>query len=189
MAGSGGVVTAILAAPTVWSAVLDGYGNDSFFTLAPWPRAGLAALSAALILSLFSLLAAKSAAFYRAGAKLRVPPLVVLAADLLASAALMVGALGLSPQVYYSYYRLIVPDLPAQWQLPGWAVSESPLRQAYLAPGASLADHLVGLTFWSLLVMTGWLFVLAHPQVRQRVSSRVAGLGAALVCGLIYGLT
>jgi len=189
LAGSGGVATAILAAPTVWSAALDGYGNDSFFTLAPWPRAGLAALSAALILGLFSLSAAKSAAIHRAGAKLRAPPLAVFAADLLASAALMAIALGLSPQIYYSYYRLVVPGLPAQWQLRGWATVESLLRQASLAPDASLAHHLVGLTLWSLLIMTGWFFVLAHPQVRRRVSSRLAGLGAALLCGLIYGLS
>jgi len=149
----------------------------------------LAGLSAALVLSLFWLSTVKSAALYRAGAKLRVPPLAVLAADLLASAALMAGAVGLSPQIYYSYYRLVLPDLPAQWVLSGWAALETLLRQARLLPDASLADHLVGLTFWSLLVTTCWVFVFAHPQVRQRVSSRVAGGGAALVSGLIYGFT
>ena len=184
-----GGVTAVLAAPTVWLAVLNGYAGDSFFTLTPWPRAGLAGLSAALILALFWLSAVKSAALYRAGAKLRVPPPVVLAADLVASTALMAGAAGLSPQIYYSYYRLLLPGLPSQWVLSGWAALETLLRQARLLPDASLADHLAGLTFWSLLIMTCWVFVFAHPQVRRQVSARLAGVGAALVCGLIYGLT
>lgn len=185
-----GGVTAVLAAPTVWLAVLNGYADDSFFTLTPWPRAGLAVLSAALILALFWVSAIKSAAFYRAGAKLGMPPLSVLAADLLASVALVTGAVGLSPQIYYSYYRLVLPGLPSQWVLSGWAALETLLRQARLLPDASLADHLVGLTFWSLLVMACWVFVFAHPRVvRRQVSARVAGGGAALVSGLIYGLT
>ena len=184
-----GWVTAVLAASTVWSAVLNGYAGDSFFTLTPWPRVGLVVLSAALILALFWLSAAKSAALYRAGAKLRVPSLVVLATDLVASAALMAGAVWLSPQIYYTYYRLLLPDLPSQWVLSGWVAVETLGWQVRLSPDASLADHLVGLTFWSLLVTTCWVFVFAHPQVQRRVSARMAGTGAALVFGgLAYGL-
>ncbi len=189
MAGSGGFGTAVLAAPTVWLAVLNGYASDSFFTLALWPRAGLALLSALLILALFWLSAAKSVAIQRVAVKLRVAPPFVLAADLVASATLMAGAAGVSPQIYYSYYRLVWPGLPSQWVLTDGAVLETLLRQARLSPSASLADHLVGLSFWSLLVMTCWIFAFAHPRVRRRVSSRMAGAGAALLYGLIYGLT
>jgi hypothetical protein len=182
-------MTAVLAAPTVWSAFLGGYAGDSFYTLTPWPRAGLALLSVTLIIALFWASAAKSAVLYRAGGKLRVPALLMLAADLVASVTLMAGAIWFSPQIYYSYYRLVLPGLPSQWVLSGWASIETLLSQARMLPDASLADHMVGLTFWSLLVMTCWLFVFTHSQVRQRVSSRMAGAGAALFHVLIYGLT
>ena len=107
----------------------------------------------------------------------------------MASASLIAGAVWLSPQIYYSYYRLVLPGLPPQWVLSGWAAIETLLRQVRLSPDANLADQLVGLTFWSLLVMTCWVFVFAHPQVQRRVSARAAGVGAAILYGLIYGFT
>ena len=54
----------------------------------------------------------------------------------------------LSPQLFYAYYRTIIPGLPAQWVIraPDWPrVTEALL----FAPEARLAEHLAALLFWA----------------------------------------
>ncbi len=62
----------------------------------------------------------------------------------------------LSPQVFYSYYRWIIPGLPAQWVIgmpPGpWAVAEI---AAFRGP-ASLSAHGRGALAWLLIALSLW---------------------------------
>lgn len=120
------------------------YGEDSFFTLGPWERLGLLALSAGL--AGLTLLAARAGhRLLGGGLSLRISLALVL----------LWGFDWLSPQVYYAYYRAIIPDLPAQWVVgwppPPWRVGEI---LALLGP-ATLSEHAKAALGWGLLVWAG----------------------------------
>ena len=114
------------------------YSQDSFFDLTPWGRTGLVAISTVLFLLTFfatRLLLRRQPAWLR-------PP-----------AALLIFYLfvWVSPQVYYQYYRLIIPDLPLQWVI--WP-PENPrvaLEYLFFQGPQNLSAHAQGLLGWSLL--------------------------------------
>ena len=127
------------------------YSQDSFFDLSAIGQVGLGALS----LTLFAL--------------------TVLAAHLLLRGrpawARVLGALvmfwafvWLSPQVYYMYYRLLIPDLPLQWVIK---VPFGPFRLFEILTfqwRANLAAHSQGVMGWC---------VLAAPFVGVPRSNRI----------------
>jgi hypothetical protein len=186
--GAGAVVTVVLAAPPVWRALATGYPRDSLLTLPPVPRGGLILLTVGLVFALFWISAAKTAAMHRAARRLAVTPLLVLAADLFATLVLFAAARVASPQIYYSYYRLVIPGLPSQWVRAEWPGIGDLLALAGLAPDAGSAAHAAGVGLWGLMIMTGWLFVFGLPPSSRSLSSRQAGAGAALLSGVAHAL-
>ena len=78
------------------------YQQDSFFDLTLWGQVGLVCIS----LTLFALMVIAS------GLLLRNLPIWARVLGALVLFAFFVWA---SPQVYYMYYRVLIPDLPLQW--------------------------------------------------------------------------
>lgn len=123
------------------------YSRDSFFDLTPWGQVGLAAIS----LTLFALMIFLSRKLLRPyGTWLRV-----------------VGALVLfwifvwvSPQIYYTYYRMIIPDLPLQWVIWPPNTPGEALRMLIFSYRANLSAHGQGVLGWA---------VIAAPFVRGRL--------------------
>lgn len=142
-------VMVIIALPSVF---LDtGYANDSLWTLGWGGRLGVIAISSLGLIAVFGAIAVKSKRMAR------LPGLLAVPLDIIAGLLIYSVAFWLSPQLFYSFYQIIFPDLPAQ------IVIKSPLDQDRLrtiiipAQGGSLADHLAGVGFWAVIPFTLWL--------------------------------
>lgn len=111
------------------------YTGDSFFTLSPSGQAGLMLLSAALAVAMIALAR-------------RLPgPRPVRTLTALAAFAAFVW---LSPQVYYTYYRAIIPGLPAQWVIQTLDPGET-IRLLTFRDGTSLSAHGRGVLGWAMI--------------------------------------
>lgn len=143
----------ILAAPGLQRGVTAGYPGDSFFTLDAGARAGLAALTAGL--ALLALWAAFRLAKRLSG---RRPRPGARALGLAGNLGVTLGAFTLcyvlSPQVYYSYYRIVLPGLPAQWVVQAGDQLARLAAALALQAGDSLAAQAAGTLFWVLAGLT-----------------------------------
>lgn len=115
------------------------YSQDSFFDLSPWGQAGLICIST--VLFLVTLLSVRRALFGRP-IWLAIPGALVV----------FWVFVWVSPQIYYTYYRTIIPDLPLQWVIwpPPWPV-EAVWLLIFQGP-QNLSAHSQGLLGWSLVV-------------------------------------
>jgi hypothetical protein len=115
------------------------YQQDSFFDLSPWGQVGLACIS----LTLFGLM-------------------VVLSRRLLSRAPMWARVLGalvlfyvfvwVSPQLYYMYYRMVIPDLPLQWVIWPPDAPTKALRMLAFQWRENLSAHGQGLLGWGVMI-------------------------------------
>lgn len=114
------------------------YQQDSFFDLSLLERMGLLCLSVSLA-ALF-LLTARTL--------LRDRPVWLQIAGALLLFWIFVWT---SPQAYYTYYRMIIPDLPLQWVIwPPASPGEAVQMLAFSGP-QNLSAHSQGVLGWALL--------------------------------------
>ncbi|MEJ6403641.1 hypothetical protein [Yoonia sp. 2307UL14-13] len=151
----------MLATPPFWHAALAGYPKDSFWTLGPSGRAGVVAIATSGILAIFLMISAKTRALFSLGW----PRMIALPIDI-ATGLLMFGAIySLSPQAFYAFYQLIIPDLPAQWVIDT-AFDTGRIRHiVHIGPDGSMSDHLAGIGFWAVWPFTFWLHF--QPDARR----------------------
>lgn len=114
------------------------YQQDSFFDLSAWERVGLVALSAAL--ALMVLFAARRALRDQSG-WLRVAGALVL----------FWAFVWVSPQVYYTYYRMIIPSLPLQWVIWPPASPIDAAKMLVFSGPQNLSAHSQGVLGWALI--------------------------------------
>ncbi len=144
-------------------ALLADHADDSFFTLAPWAQLLVASL--ALVLAACGALAAFEAALaFSRMARSRLGRALALLGNLLLLPLAFTLALSLSPQIFYSLYRLIMPGLPDQWVVRGLFDFERLSRALALRPDSNLADLSSGIAFWSLVALTLLLHVCPPKQ-------------------------
>ena len=116
------------------------YNQDSFFDLTPWGQAGLATISLVLFAAMMAV----------TWSVVRGRPVGVRLAGALVAFWLFVWV---SPQVYYTYYRMIIPDLPLQWVIwPPAAPQDAAALMTFQGPH-SLSAHSQGLLGWALVVL------------------------------------
>lgn len=168
----------ILATPAMGHTLLGRADPGGFGTLGLGARLGLMALSAALFLGLLWIAALKT----RWLAGLSFAPLL----DSIARALLALAAIMLSAQLYYAYYRLIIPSLPAQVVIawPGWDDIADLLSIWQDGP---LGQRLRGAVFWAVTLagpLSHWL-ARAEPRPPSRALSAL--FGGVLAAGL-HGL-
>ncbi|MEJ6397101.1 hypothetical protein [Yoonia sp. 208BN28-4] len=126
------------------------YADDSFWTLTTAGRAGVIAITVsglALVLWIAQKLTPTFA---------KLPFLAAAILHSVAALAIFAVIYGVSPQVFYSFYQIIFPDLPAQWVIsPATALSR--LGDAIdLITAPNLSDDIAGLTFWTLIPFAAW---------------------------------
>ncbi len=162
------------AAPGLLPGVLEGYPGDSLFTLDPGARAGLVAIT--LGLALLGVWAAYLLARLMSGRTLR-PALrtLGLAANLGVTLGAYTACYLLSPQLFYAYYRTIIPGLPEQWVLRGGAQLDRLASAISLQAGDSIAAHTAGGLFWLLAGFTISIHAVAWPPRRTRAEISPAG--------------
>jgi len=144
-----------LATAGIWPQIQAGYPQDSYWTLGWTGRAGVAAISACGIAGFFLVMARKTRIIlnWKRQATSTAWALIDVAVGLLMFAVLY----STSPQVFYSFYRLIFPDLPQQWVIEGLLDTARLKMIAEMNPAGSLSDHLAGITLWAILPFTAWL--------------------------------
>ena len=118
------------------------YQGDSFFTLDSGGQIGLAVLSAVLSIAMLLLT-------WRLAAGRRPIWRVVI------WGLLFFLFVWLSPQLYYTYYRMIIPGLPLQWVIP-WPDLMEPVALLTFTAGESLSAHGRGILGWAMLAMANW---------------------------------
>lgn len=115
------------------------YRQDSFFDLSHWGQVGLATLS----LSLFVLMVLLARLLLR-----RYP----IWARFFGALVMFWVFVWFSPQIYYMYYRLVIPDLPLQWVI--WPSRDPlrPLKMLFFAYQHNLSAHGQGLLGWATIL-------------------------------------
>ena len=149
-----GVLACLLIAaaqPGVWMRLLTGYEGDDFWTLDCGRGAGLALIAAALCLALLWGGARVSGWIRARGGGAFGRAIVDASMKACGFAVLYL----LSPQLFYAYYRQIIPGLPNQWVIR-WPEAEHVLRALAFAPEARLAEHLAAALFWGVILQALW---------------------------------
>lgn len=130
--------------------MITAYADDSFWTLDWFGRIGVIGISAVGIGALFWVIAWKSRVMARLGARWIIP------LDIMIGWAICTVVYSLSPQVFYTFYGFIFPDLPQQWVISG-SVAVDRLQAAIdLRGNRNLSDDLAGITFWAIAPFTIW---------------------------------
>jgi len=175
----------LISASSLQTAVLNGYPGDSLFTLDPAEIAGVVLISLTLITSFFWLLSLILLPLARAVAAR--PVTRVAAAIVSLAGALLVFGMShtVSPQIYYTFYRWIIPGLPDQWVIKTWLDTERLIGAAALAPGGTLSAHLTGVTIWCVAVFVVWIFMMRWRDGAWQASPLVAGMISSAMLFLI----
>ncbi|MEX0339358.1 MAG: hypothetical protein AB3N11_09995 [Arenibacterium sp.] len=129
------------------------YARDSFFDLSAWGQVGLAALSALLFLAIVALthFATRRMALW---------------SRVLIGLVAFWAFVWLSPQVYYMYYRMIIPALPLQWVIKPPVGPQRLIQLLTFQWRANLSAHGQGLLGWCLIlwpVLHWWRRSRAKP--------------------------
>jgi len=115
------------------------YRQDSFFDLTTWGQIGLACLSITLALVVF----------FAARRILKNQSVWIRVVGALVLFWLFIWV---SPQIYYTYYLTIFPDLPLQWVI--WPPESPTVAFQYLLFQGphNLSAHSQGILGWSLIL-------------------------------------
>lgn len=128
------------------------YTTDSFFTLSVPGQIGLAILSG--ILTIGMVVAAR-----------RLSVASALWMRMVLAMAMFVAFNWLSPQIYYTYYRMIIPGLPLQWVIATLPDFTETVTLLVFRAGDNLSAHGRGLLGWAMVVAA----ILPKRQFRDRV--------------------
>ena len=139
---------------TVFRSIVEGYPGDSFYTLTKSAAVGLVILVTVLIgcvLLVFYRLT-KSWILKSTNSTLAVKGLYCLI-NIVIVAVVYLLFLTAAPQVFYTYYQIIFPDLPVQSVIKPIPLAKM-LELITISKNASMADHLAGFTFCVLITNT-----------------------------------
>lgn len=171
----------VLNSPGIWIALAGGYPGDSFATLSLAGMAGVIVISTAGLAAIYALCGAKSRRILRDQPTR--PALLVL--DLIVSVAIFGLFYAVSPQVFYTFYQMIFPDLPNQTVLRLPLAIDQFRGAVAMAPTGSLASHLAGIGLLGIIPFTLWfhartlegagpaLFLLAIGWMTMQVANVV----------------
>ncbi len=162
-----GFAAALGPALARFRAVFLGHAQDSLFTLVPWAIAILVAIAICLSVLAWALAVAVALRLRCwAGRKLW-RRLFAGAANLALIPPIYASLLSLLPQLYYQFYRPVIPGLPQQWVLRS-PLDWDPFWNAIaLQPGAGLSEVLTGVVFWSFF-LPSLLMHLCPPRPAMR---------------------
>lgn len=133
------------------SYVVSGYPDDTFYHLTRWQRLGLATISS---IGLATLVAASWGLTHWWQRWCHQRTRSGLTFNLLVVAIGFWMVLSVAPQLYYGYYRTVMPGLPGQWVVHHPLPLGDYLR-LYAFPGRGpMADHFAALAAWVLLLNT-----------------------------------
>lgn len=161
----------LVAQPGVWMRGAQRYAGDDFWTLEGVRGFGLALIAASLCLGLLWL-GARASRWIR---DWRLGEAPRSAADISLKVIGISGLYVLSPQLFYAYYRQIIPGLPSQWVIQ-WPDPAHVMRGLTFAADARLAEHVAGALFWGLILQALW----CQLETRRRRFAATLGVIASI---------
>lgn len=150
-------IAVALAAPNLWIAFQHGYPQDSFFTLSTFGRTGVLTISVISIALLFFILSIKTKWILQMAPSAVFLRISVALLDCLVSMGLFGVFFSASPQIYYTFYRVLIPDLPQQIVIKSLYDLDKLILIAQLPVSGTLSQHLSGIVFWAIVPFTFWL--------------------------------
>ena len=144
-------VTVLLGAPGIWLSAMAGYAGDSFWTLGIGGRLGVIVISITGFALIFALLSV------RPTTPKGLPPVVRVLSRCVVGCVIYGFLYSVSPQLFYTFYWFIFPDLPVQIVVSDAFDLGHIAKSIILQTGGSLSDHLAGLGFWAILPFTVWV--------------------------------
>lgn len=137
----------LITHPGLWIAFANGYPEDYLFNLTNLQIVGLIVITIVMALLLFIASTASSYLLCKWAGKYLARWQLILGC--LSLALLLCGiALAIVPQLHYLYYRLIIPDLPAQWVPAGDLSLDMLSRYFLLRADDNTTTHAKGVTVW-----------------------------------------
>jgi len=164
----------VLNSPGIWIALGTGYSGDSFATLSTAGKAGVIVISAAGLAAIYAICGAKSRRVLRD--QHTRPALVVL--DLIVSIGIFGLFYAISPQVFYTLYQFLIPDLPDQTVLRLPLAMEQFRNALALSPSGSMSQHLAGIGWLGIVPFTLWF----HARTDIYVGTAVLLLAIGWFC-------
>ena len=155
--------------------------GDSFYSLSAFQQTGLVTWSILLIFVLFRLSIFKSNKVYAWCVAHNLWQLPAFIIDLSLTLILFFLLVRISPQIYYFYYQLVIPGLPAQWVIKPGVELDLLVPELLLHSRMGYSDLLTGLTFWSLNLGTLWRYLWLLTIRQWRMWSILIGAGFGLV--------
>jgi len=146
----------IISQPSLWQALYNGYPGDSFFTLKTGGRVGVLAISGLSILLFSFMLDQKSRWILRKTSASLSSRVLSLIADCALGLAVFGFLYSLSPQIYYTFYRVLIPGLPNQIVIQSLFDWERLHLIAGLPADGSLSHHLSGIVLLAIIPFTAW---------------------------------
>ena len=144
--GNAAVFT-LLTHPGLWLAASNGYTDDYLFNLEMLEIVGLVAMASMFAILLFlacTLLSYELTRCFRKHLSRWITIVFCVAVALLLCAL----ALAVVPQMFYQYFRLIIPGLPLQW-VPFGDLSLSTLQKyVLLSADCTTSEHATGVCVW-----------------------------------------
>jgi hypothetical protein len=145
----------VIASPSIWASIADGYPGDSFWTLSATGRIGVLAISTIGLTCIFALCAKKTKLILRV--KRQVSGTAWALFDIAIGLILFGVVYSVSPQIFYGLYRRLIPNLPAQWVVDSVFDVDRLQIIAAIPINGSLADHLAGVALWAIIPFTIWM--------------------------------
>lgn len=152
-----GLIAVFLSSPSLWQAVARGYPRDSFFTLDLIGRIGVVAISVFSILLFFMFMKVKTTFILKLTGTTWATRILSLFVDSGIGLALFGFLYALSPQIYYTFYRITFPGLPQKIVIKTVFDSDQLIQIAYLSAEGTLSHHLSGVVFLTIIPVTAWL--------------------------------
>lgn len=156
IAAAASAMGVVIASPSLRAGVISGLQSDSLFTLEPWEAAAVTAISTVLCLAGILLSVAKTLLVCRRTPPHPVPRAIIAIADILVTASLFAVFYSVAPQLYYEYYRIIIPGLPDQWVVQSRFDPSRLITALSLPSTGRLAELAAGLVFWTVLIVSLW---------------------------------
>ncbi len=168
---------------------LEDFSNDSFHSLSGFRQIGLAGWSGLIIAGACWLASITSSKIYQLCDYLKWPIRAGLIVDLVVTVIGFTLLYQLTPQIYYFYFQVVIPDLPWQWVLkPEFDIAS--LIATLLQPNAeNYAELLVKVTFWVILLGVIWRFLVRSINLVLWKQSAITGLSFAIAHGGWSSLT
>lgn len=147
------IIGVFVAAPGLRSAIVSTYPQDSLFTLKPLEQAGVVMIAGSPML-IGGWLAFRLACHLSVLWRSPFARVLALTANLNVTLAGYAALYILSPQLFYTYYQMIIPGLPVQWVIRGGKGLTELASALQLQGDNSLAMSAAGAFFWALAGLT-----------------------------------